>query len=289
MAKAMNEFALAIFEGMADGILFVNADNKITVCNERAAELRGIASCDIVSHSVETCHPPIAMPKVKRVMDGLKNSPGTTQTRTVQRGGDYFEINYSAVFDDNGEFLGTLAISRKITEKVALNRKLIRLSTTDELTKLGNHRHFLAVLKQETVRSRRQKHDLALLLFDLDKFKHVNDTIGHAAGDTVLRSIGAIVKKHIRGNIDQAFRYGGDEFTVVMPEAALDVARQAAERLRRAVEKADLHGVTLSVGITTFDPANAEIDLIRQADAAMYTAKRQGGNGVCEHGVECLK
>jgi diguanylate cyclase (GGDEF)-like protein/PAS domain S-box-containing protein len=289
VGKPIEDFALRIFEGMADGILFVNADGIITICNERAAELRGIASCDIVSQSVANCHPADSMPKVQKVMDDLKNNPKMIQTRTVHRGNDYFEINYSAVADASGVFLGILAISRKITEKVALNRKLIRLSTTDELTKLGNHRHFLAVLKQETVRGKRQKRDLALLLFDLDKFKHVNDTTGHATGDVVLRSIGLIVKKHIRRHIDQAFRYGGDEFTVIMPEASLDVAKQAAERLRGAVEEAGLYDVTLSVGVAAYDPADVEIDLIRKADAAMYRIKRQGGNGVCEFDKTCLK
>lgn len=265
---------------MADGVLFVNNAGLVTVCNDRAGELRGVTSKDILGHPITACHPDEVMPKAMRVINRLKEHPDETHSRIVKRGPRHFEIYYSAITNTDGLVLGVLAISREITEKVALTRRLTKASTTDELTKLYNHRHFVDTLKTEMTRAKRQKRPLGLLLFDLDKFKKVNDSAGHGAGDIALQAIGKITKKNIRKDIDRAFRYGGDEFTVILPETTLKETIQTGERLREAVEAAGLYGVTLSVGATVLSHDDDITEFIRAADTAMYKAKRGGGNAV---------
>lgn len=275
-----------VFASMADGILFVDRDNVVRICNERAAELRASRPEDIIGRPVLECHDPSSRAKVMRVIESLKKHPGRVHRRSVHRSDRTFEIVYSGVFDEKAEMLGVLAVSREITDKLKLARKLARMSITDALTGLYNHRHFYNILKQEMARARRHDRPLSLLLFDLDKFKEINDTLGHDEGDATLKTIGKLVKKNIRA-IDFAFRYGGDEFTVILPEATRVEAFNAAERLRAAIEKAHLGHITLSIGLAELKEVNDAIEFVRLTDNAMYSAKKQGGNRICLFGGAC--
>ncbi len=109
-------------------------------------------------------------------------------------------------------------IRRAIRERNAL-KELSRLSITDSLTGLYNQRHFYARLKEEIVRAQRQKHPLALVLLDMDNFKTYNDTHGHLAGDELLQNVGRIINNCIRENVDSGYRYGGDEFAIILIDA----------------------------------------------------------------------
>ena len=156
---------------------------------------------------------------------------------------------------------------------------------TDELTGLANRRSFLARLEAEVVRSRRSGSPLGIVLADLDDFKRVNDTYGHAAGDAALRSFAAIVHSSSR-DVDLPVRLGGEEFAVLLPDTDLDGAAQLAERLREALESTaiDYEGahisLTASFGVSCFPAtANAE-DLLTDADRRLYDAKRRGKNTV---------
>lgn len=152
-----------------------------------------------------------------------------------------------------------------------------RLAKEDSLTGLANRRVFEEVLAREVSRSRRNHQPLSLVVFDVDHFKRVNDTLGHQAGDDVLRQVAAVLAGAAR-DIDLVARYGGEEFTVVLPDCSLADAVQVAERMRSCLSgNLRTGGVTLSAGVAEI-PSNAvdEESLIAAADEAMYTSKRTG-------------
>jgi diguanylate cyclase (GGDEF)-like protein len=162
-----------------------------------------------------------------------------------------------------------------------------RVAVTDELSGLASRRYFEARLAEEWSRRDRYETPLSIACFDLDRFKTVNDTLGHAAGDLVLRRFGEIVRDVVRGS-DLPCRFGGEEFAVLFPNTAAASARIVAERIRRALERArfEIDGrdywVTVSGGVA--DAAATEgLDpgkLLARADQALYAAKAGGRNRV---------
>jgi diguanylate cyclase (GGDEF)-like protein len=161
-------------------------------------------------------------------------------------------------------------------------REMRRHAVTDPLTRLYNRRFLHAYLARELRRAARRDHPVALLMLDLDHFKRVNDTLGHATGDQVLRRVASHLGHLIRSS-DVACRYGGEEFVVVLPDSPLGSAGSKAESIRQALERdaKGLHGVTASIGVAIFpEHARALGDLIRVADRALYEAKASGRNRV---------
>lgn len=161
-------------------------------------------------------------------------------------------------------------------------------SLTDSLTGLYNRRLLHQRLEEEMARSLRYGAPLSCVMLDLDHFKAVNDSFGHAVGDDVLSQVAAILRRHIRRS-DIAVRYGGEEFVLVLFSSAADNARYVAERIRCDVESHEfLAGdtklkITVSVGIASFPFEGVETtdDLMRRADSALYQAKGAGRNMVC--------
>jgi diguanylate cyclase (GGDEF)-like protein len=165
-------------------------------------------------------------------------------------------------------------------------RKYKELSITDELTQLHNSRHFHDSLTVEIERAVRYNRPLSILLLDIDNFKNYNDRYGHLAGNKVLVILGQVILKNIRP-ADPAFRYGGEEFTVILPETKVEGALMVAERIREKFEAEALspepneiiHN-TVSIGIAQYKPKEDVDSLTHRADTAMYAAKRQGKNRV---------
>jgi diguanylate cyclase (GGDEF)-like protein len=167
-----------------------------------------------------------------------------------------------------------------LMQKAMLEEEVVRLSITDDLTGLYNHRHFYKKLEEEATRANRQKMALSLMMFDVDNFKKYNDTRGHIEGDRVLEKIGKIVAQCIRQKVDSGYRYGGDEFAVLLIGVKADRASEIAERIRGLVERAKLGDITVSIGLAEY---NSDVDLehfVKLADDAMYMAKGQGGNRI---------
>jgi two-component system cell cycle response regulator len=162
-----------------------------------------------------------------------------------------------------------------------------RLSITDGLTKLYNHRYFQEQLTREFSRCSRHRTSLSLIMMDIDHFKSFNDTYGHQQGDIVLRELARVFQQQVRG-CDVLARYGGEEFAVVMPETDAGVAVRVAERLRAAVEKHGIPGqeeelkVTISMGVATVPRGDiaTPAELVTAADQALYRAKENGRNRI---------
>jgi diguanylate cyclase (GGDEF)-like protein len=170
--------------------------------------------------------------------------------------------------------------SRTLTEKEKLEEEVRRLSITDDLTGLYNHRHFFKTLESELTRMKRQKTSLSLLMLDVDNFKRYNDSHGHVEGDRVLKKIGEIIKHSIRHNVDSGYRYGGDEFASLLIGASLEQALTIAERIRLTIEEAGFKDITVSVGLAEFQDGFDLERFVKSADDAMYVAKHSGGNRV---------
>jgi diguanylate cyclase (GGDEF)-like protein len=164
--------------------------------------------------------------------------------------------------------------------------KLKKLATIDGLTKLYNSRHFYNQLQLEVDRTIRYNHKLSLLLLDIDNFKLFNDSYGHLEGDKVLRRIGEIIKSCLR-KMDSAYRYGGEEFTILLPETSAKEAMVVAQRIRSAVEderfipsRNESGLVTVSIGVSEYLPKEEIANFIKRSDSAMYDSKRSGRNSV---------
>ena len=206
-------------------------------------------------------------------------------------GGRVIHVSLSASFlkDARGRVIGTLGVGKDMTDRVLLEQKLRELSRTDDLTGLYNQRHFHDRLREEASRALRQKRRLSMILFDLDGFKQVNDRLGHLEGDRILRAFAASLNDNIRKEVDSAFRYGGDEFIVLMPETggpgAVRVARRVAEAAKTTLSK---DGVSTSWGVAQL-PAGGDVSaLVRKADAAMFKMK-SGRKGVRLRGAEIAR
>lgn len=161
-------------------------------------------------------------------------------------------------------------IRRIITER-NLRKELNRLSITDSLTELYNQRHFYERLQEEVIRAERQKHPLSLILLDLNNFKDYNDKHGHLAGDDVLRHAGEIIRSCIREGVDSGYRYGGDEFAVIVIDADLDIAREIGFRIERAFQNNE--EITVSAGYARFHNGMTVKDLVSNADKDLYRVK----------------
>lgn len=167
------------------------------------------------------------------------------------------------------------------------NRQLMELSQTDALTGLANRRRLMEILTIEFERSRRNSTPFSLLMIDLDHFKKINDNYGHQEGDIVLRSLAELMRAHLR-QYDTAARFGGEEFSLVLPETDPVEAAGVAERIRKEISRMRFSGalenveITASIGVASTPHPNFEQvdDLLRAADDALYEAKNNGRNRV---------
>lgn len=172
------------------------------------------------------------------------------------------------------------------TELVNTVEKLQEIVNIDELTQIHNRRYFYTTGQIELARAERYQHPVSVLMLDIDYFKHVNDTYGHAVGDTVLRSVAQCCRDGVRA-MDVVGRVGGEEFGVLLPETDMPAAIVVAEKLRARIAGTHVDigagqlSTTASLGVATMAAGQLNFDeLLRRADQSMYTAKQSGRNRV---------
>ena len=180
-----------------------------------------------------------------------------------------------------------VAINRRQLQ--AANAELQRLSSTDRLTGLYNRGHWEEMLRQDYARHRRYDSQAALVMFDIDHFKAINDTFGHQAGDAVIQQVAELIRENLRDS-DVAGRYGGEEFVVLLPDTDEQGGLMFAERLRQAVETCEVWHeqqsirFTVSLGVADLSaPSSGYAQLIEWADSALYASKAAGRNCVTVH------
>lgn len=218
---------------------------------------------------------------IKKIFAGSEVPP--MEHRIIRRDGTVVWIRNTMVphYDEKGltRYDGLI---ENITERKLAEEELKRLATTDKLTGAYNRTKSEEIIGREIERAKRYNQPLSIIIFDIDRFKKVNDSYGHSAGDYVLKTMANIVRKNIR-KIDYFVRWGGEEFMILSSETQLDKAHTLAERIRNIIESYKFENVgkvTVSLGVTEFKEGDTGDSFIKRADDAMYEAKRKGRNRV---------
>lgn len=281
-------YARSLIEASLDPLVTISVDGKIMDVNEAAVQGIGVPREKLVGSDFAEyfTEPDKARAAYRRAFTQgtVRNQPLTMRNAS----GRLTEVLYNAsvYLAQDGETAGVLAVARDITERRRAERAEER-ARRDSLTDLYNHRTFYALLEEEVARTRRFDRPLSLLMLDIDHFKSVNDTLGHQAGDAILRGLSDLLVKQVRA-VDRVCRYGGEEFTVIMPETDAAVAMQTAERLRGVVERQPFDTdegktaeITVSIGVATSSQgAGSPDEIVKAADVALYAAKQAGRNRV---------
>jgi len=282
-----------LLDQINDGIFIIDPDSGIILDANRAAHQRlGYAREDLVgSHlSTITVNTGKNMSLGQIAKKGLSTAGVIYEEYHQHRNGRRIpmEINSRLIDLDSRSYV--VAIARDITDRKQLEEELRQLTTEDSLTRVFNRRFFDESLEQEWRRMMRIQHPISMLMIDVDRFKHYNDTYGHIAGDVCLRQIAAELTRQMRRAGDIVARYGGEEFAIILPETDAEAAKVLAETLRESIESLSLEHigipdesvVTLSIGIATLVPTASQnaIRLVSLADKALYRAKAGGRNQV---------
>ena len=215
----------------------------------------------------------------------VKSTPPAEATfRIIRKDGEVRWIWHKcqAVYSDEGIWQGRRTTNRDVTEQKRVEEQLHRLSTTDALTGAYNRRMFIDLLTRELQRAQRYGAVFSLIMFDIDRFKMVNDRYGHDAGDRVLVDVVEVSRRTIRST-DILSRWGGEEFMVLLPQTDSDKAQAMGERLRKAIAHhgfADVDALTISVGVTSLCQLDSIDILLKRVDEALYAAKDGGRNRV---------
>ena len=277
-----------IAQTAVDAIILGDSVGNIIFWNTSAQRIFGYTEEEIAGNPLT-----ILMPEQYRTghQKGLERVKSTgeskyfgriTEMQGLRKDGTVFPIELSVSMWKAGEGLFYSGIIRDITRRKELENELARTATTDTLTQAYNRTKFHEVIKIEFERAKRYDHSLSLIMFDIDHFKKINDTYGHAAGDYVLQTLTQIVMENLR-EIDCLVRWGGEEFVVITPETDVASAEVLAERIRKAIEgyRFELTStVTISLGVTQYRKNDSDDSFIKRADDAMYTAKGKGRNRV---------
>ena len=208
------------------------------------------------------------------------------ERRRKERGPFYADCTLDAVRSESGEIMGYVEVFHDITEQKEREQKLYRQATRDALTGIYNRGHFTELALQEVERARRFSEPLSVVMMDIDHFKKINDTYGHDVGDTAIIALARTADSFIR-KIDFVGRLGGEEFAVILPRANKEPAYDMAQRLRLKIASLKLKGgeiefgYTISMGVASLRANTKDLaELLRNADAALYKAKREGRNRV---------
>jgi len=205
--------------------------------------------------------------------------------------GEWLHFTAANIVSPEGEVIGAIETlmnisARKKAEFELMERERVykELSITDSLTGLHNSRHFYSQLELALETSRRYHHPFTICFFDLDNFKILNDTYGHLMGDKVLETFGALVRSSLR-TLDSGYRYGGEEFAILLPSTDIEGAMIVAERVRESLENyqfampnGEKIKSTVSIGVTSYTSGDDVQALMQRADVALYKAKHQGKN-----------
>jgi diguanylate cyclase (GGDEF)-like protein/PAS domain S-box-containing protein len=280
------DYLNSVLNGMGDAVFVTSPDGVVKVANQAACKLLGLAEEEILGRSI------LAMldEPERAGFDLAQAAHDTRETVVRTRQGQTIPVSLtgSQIVSDDPQFQGTIFVARNITERKRAERRIRYLARYDALTRVPNRMQFQHLLQQAIARAIRSSQAVALLYLDMDRFKEVNDTFGHGAGDRVLE----VLAERLTRSLPQGTTVGrlaGDEFALFIEGLPPDtdnrgpvahLARSLLTEVSRAFQLNQQEVfLTASVGVA-FCPRDAEnvIDLIRNADAAMYYSKQNGGN-----------
>lgn len=274
-----------LFEKTSDGVFFLSVDLKILDLNEQAASMMGYRPTELLGRDyyeiVEEVEREDVNSKLQQVLSGAQVAIFPRSFRRKDGSLLPADVSASLIYDRYGGVYHVQSICRDVTERKAAEAELFYKATHDGLTGLANRAMFFTLLDQAVETALRHQHNLAVLFLDLDGFKKINDTHGHAAGDQLLIACGARLVGRLRSS-DLVARMGGDEFAVLLvPVPARSFAEQIAQELQEVIQQPmSIDGgkiqVATSVGISMFpEDAQASGDLVKFADQKMYVMKKR--------------
>ena len=287
-----------LIEQSKDGIVVLDENGSVYAANKRFAEMLGYTEEELRRLKIWEWDGRLSKEQLLGNLRRANTSGHSLETLHRSKNGAIIDVELSyngALY--NGRKL-VFCVCRDISARKRMEQELREseqkyreLCIVDGLTNLYNARHFHSHLKMESNRADRYGQPLSLLFFDLDDFKKYNDVYGHVEGDKVLSRIGEVVKRGLR-QTDSAFRYGGEEFAVILPMTDLPSAITAAERLadelyREVFSPAsgeDVH-ITCSIGVALHRQDETPMSFVQRADLLMYRAKSEGKNRVCAESV----
>lgn len=308
-------FLSQIIDGSSVATLVINAEHRVTHWNHACEVLTGMSASNVIG--TENHWKAFYAGRRSIMADLVLDGAGDVEVGRLYHGryrqsalvqGGYEAEDFFPHFGDGGRWLfftaaplrnaagdivGAIETLQDVTERRRAEEALREseeryrtLSLTDSLTGLFNSRHLHDCLIAEAQRTLRYGRPLSLLVLDCDNFKRVNDSFGHLEGDRVLQMLAEVIR-HCMRRSDSGFRYGGEEFVILMPETALSSAQSLAERLRSAFSAQVLHSAigeeircTVSIGVAEWMPGDSQKSIIQRADAACYRAKERGKNCV---------
>jgi diguanylate cyclase (GGDEF)-like protein/PAS domain S-box-containing protein len=273
-----------IFENNITGMVVLGPGKRIIDYNKAAEKFFEAINISLNNYPIENI-----LDRDRKLLE-IFESEGSRDFSLVIDGEErFFEIDVVPLGDSHNGITRMLKSIRDVTEERKIQQKLKYLATIDSLSGLYNRAEFMNLAKRELALAKRNNEDLSLLIMDLDNFKTINDTFGHAAGDEMIRELGRIIKTGFR-KTDIAGRIGGEEFAVVLKNASLEEAKKAAEKFRETVaNRKVIYGgqeisFTVSIGVTAIhgntDNVSDIEDILKIADDALYRAKAMGRNCV---------
>lgn len=281
-----------LFLNAGEGIILCENDGTIVKANPMFCRMFGYSLDEVVGRNIDNlvAPDPDLHRKARSITLATANGENVaTEAPRQRKDGSSIEVSILGVpvhMSEGAKFVYAIyrdisEDKRKEEELLRLNKELFISATTDKLTGLLNRHYFEDIMQREVAKSSRYGTPLSLVMIDLDKFKILNDTCGHLAGDRVLKIIAGIIKNNIRAS-DVAARWGGDEFILASP-APIEHTTVMAEKIRQLLLSIPHEGcgpIKASFGVSSCEKKDTIDSLTKRADESMYEAKRSGGNSV---------
>lgn len=275
MGKEPLERYKLLFEKARDAIIILEGD-KISELNESARKLLSCSEQELIGKPFNS----LILISPESLTEALKDGSKTLEIQCLRGNGTPIEVEV-ALSKANLEGKDyTFAFIRDITKRKREFKRLFIISIIDPLTGAYNRRYFKGRLEEEVERAKRTGRTFSLIMFDLDRFKEINDTYGHEVGDLTLKKVARAVKERIR-KTDIFARWGGEEFFILLPETDLNGATKLAEDLRARISQIEIPGgerVSASFGVTSYRPGDNARSIRIRADTLLYKSKAAGKN-----------
>ena len=278
LAKALND--------SPDCVMITDIENKIVFVNAGFEQLTGYKQDEVLGKAPSFLWNTMsdALPISPKSAPSDKITHFRLQEPNLQKDGSLFYVDQSIahITDDAGKITHYVSFSKDSTDRLKRELALKDLASKDPLTGLLNRRSGEHLLKKYDDEKRQSKKLLCLIMIDIDNFKKINDTFGHAIGDQILVSSSQLLKKKAR-NTDSVIRWGGEEFLIIVPDSRLKDALEFAERIRKSIEQhidKEVGRITASFGVAELSLDESTASLLNRADKALYKAKLDGKNCV---------